>query len=275
MTRISRLSLLLKQVTRQRLPKIRQTPRVTNALQTRPGMTTEPHNMDVNGIAVEIMRKNIRHLYLRVLPASGRVRVSAPLHLDDDEIRLAVSARRGWIRRKQSQLERLQRHSSGNYVTGETHYFEGRRYRLNVVEQSCPPAVMLPDDNTIQLSVRPGADRAERGKALDHWYRKQLQDRLPALIGKWERNMGVKANEVRIRKMKTRWGTCNRRARRIWLNLELMKKPASCLEYVVVHELVHLIERKHNNRFRTLMDQFLPGWRARKARLDSTIPVLD
>lgn len=238
-------------------------------------MTIEPHNMDVNGIVVEIVRKNIRHLYLRVLPANGRVRVSAPLHLDDDEIRLAVSARLGWIRRKQSQLERLQKQSGGDYVTGESHYFEGRRYRLNVIERDGPPAVMLPDDNTLELSVRPGSDRAKREETLDHWYRKQLQDRLPALIDKWERNIGVKVNELRIRKMKTRWGTCNRRARRIWLNLELMKKPATCLEYVVVHELVHLLERKHNNRFRALMDKYLPGWRNHKDELNSAPPAFE
>ncbi len=232
-------------------------------------MTIEQRNMDIDGIAVEIVRKNIKHLYLRVIAANGRVRVSAPLHLDDDEIRLAVMSRQAWIRRKQSQLERLQRQSGGDYVTGESHYFEGVRYRLNVIEQDSPPAVMLPDESTIVLSVRPGTERSKRGETLDHWYRKQLQDRLPALIDKWERNIGVKVNEVRIRKMKTRWGTCNRRARRIWLNLELMKKPATCLEYVVVHELVHLIERKHNNRFRNLMDKHLPQWRKHKDELNS------
>ena len=232
-------------------------------------MTIEQRSIHVDGIAVEIIRKKIRHLYLRVLPANARVRVSAPLHLDDDEIRLAVSARLGWIRRKQSQFERLQKQSGGDYVTGESHYFEGRRYRLNVVERNGPPAVMLQDDSTIVLSVRPGSERTKREEALDHWYRCRLQDRLPALIDRWERNVGVKVNEVRIRKMKTRWGTCNRRARRIWLNLELMKKPATCLEYVVVHELVHLIERKHNNRFKNLMDKHLPEWRKHKDELNS------
>ena len=236
-------------------------------------MTIEPRNMDVNGIFVEIVRKNIKHLYLRILPADGRVRVSAPLRLDDDEIRLAVMSRQGWIRRKQSQLEHLRRQPRGDYVSGESHYFEGRRYRLNVIEQNSRPAVTLPDDSTMVLSVRPGSDRARREQVLDQWYRRQLQDRLPALIGNWERRMGVRVNEVRIRKMKTRWGTCNRRARRIWLNLELMKKPAACLEYVVVHELVHLLERKHNNRFRTLMDKHLPRWRNHRDELNRTPPA--
>ena len=231
-------------------------------------MTTAPRNMDVNGISVEVVRKNIKHLYLRVLPVNGRVRVSAPLRLDEDEIRSAVMSRQGWIRRKQSQLERQRRQSGGDYVTGESHYFEGRRYRLNVIEQNSRPAVTLPDDSTMVLSVRPGSDRARREQVLDQWYRRQLQDRLPALIDKWERRMGVRVNEVRIRKMKTRWGTCNRRARRIWLNLELMKKPAACLEYVVVHELVHLLERKHNNRFRDLMDRHMPQWRSHRDELN-------
>ncbi|MCY4362702.1 MAG: SprT family zinc-dependent metalloprotease [Gammaproteobacteria bacterium] len=231
-------------------------------------MTTDRLHIDVRGIAVEVVRKNIKHLYVGVYPPGGRVRVSAPLRIDKDAIRLAVISRLGWIRKRQAQFEQQERQSEREYVSGESHYFEGRRYRLDVIEQNCPPAVLRLDNNTIILSVRPGSDHVKREKVLDKWYRSQLRDRLPLLVDKWEKKIGVKVKDIRIRKMKTRWGTCNRRARRIWLNLELMKKSASCLEYVVVHELVHLIERKHNKRFKDLMDKYLPHWRNHRDELN-------
>ena len=231
-------------------------------------MTTDQISIDINGLAVDVVRKKIKHLYVGVLPPLGRVRVSAPLRLDNEAIRLAVISRLGWIRRKQAQFERQERQSQREYVTGESHYFEGRRYRLEVVEQDSPPAVVLVNNKTIVLSVRPGADRDKREEALYRWYRSRLRERLPTLVAEWERKLGIQVNEVRTRKMKTRWGTCNPRARRIWLNVELMKKPPSCLEYVVVHELVHLLERKHNNRFRKLMDKHMPQWRRRRDELN-------
>ena len=231
-------------------------------------MTTDQISIDINGLAVDVVRKKIKHLYVGVLPPLGRVRVSAPLRLDNETIRLAVISRLGWIRRKQAQFERQERQSQREYVTGESHYFEGRRYRLEVVEQDSPPAVVLLNNKTIVLSVRPGAGRDKREGTLYRWYRSRLRERLPALVAEWERKLGVQVNEVRTRKMKTRWGTCNSHARRIWLNVELMKKPASCLEYVVVHELVHLLERKHNNRFRKLMDKHMPQWRRHRDELN-------
>lgn len=231
-------------------------------------MTIRQHKININGIAVDVVRKKIKHLYVGVFPPNGRVRVSAPLRLDDDAIRLAIISRLGWIRKKQGQLEYQQRQSEREYVTGESHYFEGRRYRLDVIEQNSTPAVVPLNNSTIVLSVRPGTDRDKREAIFDRWYRSQLSDRLPALVAKWEPKVGVRVAEARIRKMKTRWGTCNRRARRIWLNLELMKKPASCLEYVVVHELVHIIERRHNDRFRDLMSKHIPEWQRLRDELN-------
>ena len=231
-------------------------------------MTTEQLRLDVCGIAVEVVRKNIKHLYVGVYPPGGRVRVSAPLRIDKDAIQLAVISRLNWIRKKQAQFERQERQSEREYVSGESHYFEGDRYRLDVIEQNSPPAVLLLNHSTLALGVRPGSDRSQREATLDRWYRGQLRDRLPALIDKWEQKIGVTVNEVRIKKMKTRWGTCNIRAHRIWLNLELMKKPPSCLEYVIVHELVHLIESKHNKQFRDLMDKHMPQWRTHRNELN-------
>ncbi len=153
-------------------------------------------------------------------------------------------------------------------MSGESHYFEGRRYRLRVIERAGRPSVRLLNNTIMQLSVPPAADRDTRDAVLQRWYRRQLRDRLPELLAKWEPRVGVDVTEARIKRMKTRWGTCQADARRIWLNLELVKKPASCLEYIVVHEMVHLIERHHNDRFRELMDRIMPRWRVHRDELN-------
>lgn len=189
------------------------------------------------------------------------MRVSAPLHFDEDAIRVAVITRLAWIRRKQSEFAKQERQPQREFVTGESHYFEGRRYRLDVIEQDCPPKVWLPNNTKITLSVRPDSDRAKREAVMQRWYRQHLRAEVPPLLEKWEPKLGVFVSEVRIKRMKTLWGSCNIGAKRIWLNLELAKKPKSCLVYVLVHEMVHLLERHHNDRFRELMDKFLPQWR--------------
>ena len=217
---------------------------------------------------MEVVRKDIKNLHLGVYPPNGRVRVAAPLRLDDDAVRLAVISRLGWIRRRQAEFERQERQSQRELVTGESHYFEGRRYRLDVGERHGPPAVRLLNNKRMALRVRPGADRHAREAVLDRWYRSQLRSRLPVLLAKWEPKVGVSVAEVRIRRMKTRWGSCNRAAGRIWLNLELVKKPVACFEYIIVHEMVHLIERTHNDRFWKLMDGLMPQWRVRRDELN-------
>lgn len=233
-------------------------------------MNTEPksYTIEIRGTAVDVVLKDIKNLHIGVYPPNGRVRVAAPLSLDDDAVRLAVISRLGWIGRQRERFQQQERQSQREFVTGESHYFEGRRYRLDVTEQSGPPSVRLLDNSTLAICVRPGSDRDKRETVLDRWYRCNLRDRLPGIIAKWEPEMGVQVNEARIRKMKTRWGTCNPAARRIWLNLELAKKPSACLEYVVVHEMVHLIERRHNDRFRKLMDRFMPLWRFHQDELN-------
>ena len=217
---------------------------------------------------MEVVRKDIKNLHVGVYPPSGRVRVAVPLHLDDDAVRLAVISRLGWIRRRKTEFERQDRQSRRELVTGESHYFEGHRFRLDVIESSGPPAVRLLNNSRMELQVRPGTDRETREAVLYRWYRRQLRNRLPPLVAKWEPKVGERVAEIRIRKMKTRWGTCTATARRIWLNLELAKKPASCLEYVLVHEMVHLIERTHSERFRCLMDGLMPRWRAHRDELN-------
>ena len=216
--------------------------------------------MDVRGTAVEVVRKDIKNLHVGVYPPIGRVRVAAPLRLDDDAVRVAIVSRLGWIRRQQAEFERQDRQSQRELVTGESHYFEGRRYRLDVMVFQGPPMMRLLNNTTMRLRVRPGSDRGTREAVFHRWYRDQLRVRVPALVTKWEQKVGVRVADVRIKKMKTRWGSCNKEARRIWMNLELAKKPVSCLEYILVHEMVHLIERSHNDRFRELMDKSMPQW---------------
>ncbi len=220
----------------------------------------EGHRIDIGGISVEVVRKDIKNLHVGVYPPGGRVRVAAPLRLDDDAVRLAVISRMGWIRRKRAEFEQQDRQSQREFVTGESHYFRGRRYRLKVIEHDGRPAVHLLNNTTLGLRIRPGDNRDAREAILHRWYRRQLRDQLPPLLAKWEGKIGVKVAEVRIKKMKTRWGSCNVEDRRIWVNLELAKKPAVCLAYILVHEIVHLIEPSHNDRFRDLMDTFMPQW---------------
>ncbi|PKM09511.1 MAG: metal-dependent hydrolase [Gammaproteobacteria bacterium HGW-Gammaproteobacteria-7] len=217
--------------------------------------------MEVGGIAVEVVRKEIKHLHVGVYPPHGRVRVAAPLRLEDEAVRLAVVSRLAWIRRHQSGFEQQDRQSQREMVTGESHYFLGRRYLLDVTEGMRRPSVSLVDNTTMRLQVRPGADREEREAVLQRWYRRQLREQLGGLVARWEPRVGRTITELRIRRMKTRWGSCNADARRIWLNLELVKKPVVCLEYILVHEMVHLIERQHTERFQKLMDQLMPTWR--------------
>ena len=234
-------------------------------------MTTsalDSHSIEVAGTLVDVVRKDIKNLHIGVYPPGGRVRVAAPLRFDDDALRMAVISRLPWIRRKQAEFEQQDRQSQREFVTGESHYFEGRRYRLDVLERDGRQGVCLLNRTTMELRVRPGAARNKREEILDRWYRRQLRRRVPSLLEKWEPELDVRVSEVGIKKMKTRWGTCNSEAGRIWLNLELAKKDPVCTEYIVVHELAHLIERGHNQRFRDLLNHLMPQWSLYRDRLN-------
>ena len=217
---------------------------------------------------MEVVRKDIKNLHLGVYPPNGRVRAAVPLRLDDEAVRLAIISRLGWIRRQQERFEQQVRQSQREMVTGESHYFQGRRYRLDVIEQNGPAGVRLRNRTTMELRVRPGTDRDKREVVLHRWYRQWLREQIPQLIATWEPVVGVIVADWGIKKMKTRWGTCNIEARRIWLNLELAKKPVSCLEYILVHEMIHFIERHHDERFRESMDTLMPQWRLHRDELN-------
>jgi len=219
------------------------------------------HQILVRGLKVDVVRKNIKNLHLGVYPPEGRVRVAAPLRVDDEAIRLAVIAKLTWIKRQQNQFQAQERQSEREYIYRESHYFFGHPYLLNVIEQNGPSRVEIKNKTRLDLYVPAGSDASKREQVILNWYRRELKAVIPQLIQKWEEILGVKVNDWGVKKMKTKWGSCNREAGRIWLNLELAKKPVQCLEYVVVHEMVHLLERNHTDRFRELMDQFMPQWR--------------
>ncbi len=233
-------------------------------------MSTEHHKIEVSGIAVDVHRKPIKNLHVGVYPPDGRVRVAAPNRLDDEAIRLAIVFRLTWIRRQQRRFAEQVRESAREMVTGESHYFRGRRYRLNVLEQSGRPRVRLAGNRTLELRVSPDTDTEARRYTMDRWYRQQLREEIPGLIDAWAPVVGVDVAESRIKRMKTLWGSCTIAARRIWFNLELIRKPTPCLEYILVHEMVHLLERHHTDRFRQLMDAFIPDWRLRRDALNQT-----
>ncbi len=230
--------------------------------------TSQSSIIEVSDIRVEVVRKPIKNLHLSVHPPDGRVRVSAPSRIDDEAVRLAVISKLRWIRRHQQTFAAQSRQSQREMVSGESHYFMGRRYRLNVLEHSGPNRIRRTGNSELTLHVRPGTDRDKREQALNEWYRQHMKSLVPDLITEWQPVIGVHVADWGIKKMKTRWGSCNTRDHRVWLNLELAKKPLHCLEYVLVHEMVHLLERHHNDRFKSLMEQFLPQWRSYRDELN-------
>jgi predicted metal-dependent hydrolase len=225
----------------------------------------------VSGVAVEVVRKDIKNLHLGVYPPHGRVRVAVPLVISDEAVRLAVIEKLGWVKRERLKFAEQPRQSQREMVNGESHYFLGKRYRLCLHEVDAPARVALRGVATLDIFTRPGASTEVRAEVLSAWYREQLKALVPALLHKWLRKLKVQPSAWGVKKMKTKWGSCNTSSGRIWVNLELAKRPVQCLEYIVVHELVHLLERSHSERFMALMDKYLPDWRARKKLLNSGI----
>ncbi|MBO0360770.1 M48 family metallopeptidase [Hymenobacter sp. BT186] len=223
--------------------------------------------VQIGDLHVEVVRKNIRSLRLTVYAADSRIRVAVPTRTSHADIEQFVKARRAWILKHQANFQARVRPAELQYVSGETHYYQGIQHVLQVHTLDGVPRVVCAPDRTLHLYVRPTDSVQQREKVLTTWYRAQLKQQLPTLIAQWQQVVGVQVQEWGVKQMKTRWGTCNIRAKRIWLNLDLIKRAPHCLEYVVVHELVHLHERLHNARFWGLMDQFMPEWRAYRDQL--------
>ncbi|MBC6607351.1 M48 family metallopeptidase [Hymenobacter sp. BT188] len=229
-------------------------------------------HIHIDGLQIEVVRKNIRTLRLTVYAPDGKVRVAAPMRMAASNIEEFVVARRVWILKHQAKFAARERPVAFAYVSGEAHFFQGKVYQLQVLEAKGRPRVAIRDEQFLELYIPQDASKEQRESVLTAWYRARLKEQLPALLAKWEPVVGKQATTWGVKQMKTRWGTCNVQAKRIWLNLELIKRPPLCLEYVVVHELVHLHERYHNARFWGFMDQFMPDWRTYKAELSQVTP---
>jgi predicted metal-dependent hydrolase len=222
-------------------------------------------------ISIEVEIKDIKNIHLSVHPPKGRVRIAAPTRMNIDTIRLYAISKLGWIKLQQKKFRSQLREAPREFLTKEGHYFLGSRYLLKVIEHNAPPSIEI-KHKTIHMLIRPGTDAAKKQVLLDEWYRAQLKELVQPLIAKWENKIGVGINELGIRRMKTKWGTCNIEAKRIWLNLELAKKPFHCIEYILVHELIHLLERNHNNKFIAYLNHYLPEWKELKSELNK-LPV--
>lgn len=232
---------------------------------------TENFTLKLNELDIEIVQKNIKHVHLSVYPPDGKVKVSAPLSMAPDTLRVFVISKLAWIKKQQSKLRAQQREAPREYLDRESHYVWGKRYLLKIEEAEAPPRIEL-KHNKLVLSVRPGASRERKQAILEAWYRDNLRQAVPALIEKWQPCMGVCVNRFYVQSMKTKWGSCSVHSGSIRLNTELAKKPRACLEYIVVHEMTHLLEPTHNSRFIGLMDRFMPKWRFYRDELNR-LPV--
>lgn len=223
--------------------------------------------VQIGSLSLQLNRKAIKNLHISVLPPDGRVRVSAPEQMTDIAIRMAVVSRIPWIKKQQREFANQPRQSDRALVSGECHYFWGKPYRLNVIERVGRHEIKV-SGGRIHLYVNPETSVENKALVLTAFYRSQLKARIEKLIPDWQSRIGVEVADWSVKKMKTKWGSCNTQSKRIWLNLELAKKPPECLEYILVHELVHLLERKHNERFRLHMDKFMSNWRDRRDLLN-------
>ncbi|MGB4659296.1 MAG: SprT family zinc-dependent metalloprotease [Mobilitalea sp.] len=221
----------------------------------------------INDIRIELERKKIKNMYLRILPPEGKVVISAPVRMSEEEITRFVTLKQEWIEKQQEKIEQRHINQELNYLSGEEIYIWGKLFVLDVRLTKGHNKVSFEADNFV-LYTKAESTREQRKKIIDYWYKEALKQEIPALFTKWEQIINVKSSDWNIRDMKTRWGTCNIRTKKICLNLQLAKKPPKCLEYVVVHELVHLLEKSHDRVFKAYMDRFLPGWRQIKKELN-------
>ena len=229
--------------------------------------------IELGDIAIEVTRKAIRNVHLSVHPPTGRVTLVAPTGTRLEVARAYATSRLGWIRNQQQKLLEQARETPRQYVERESHYVWGRRHLLHVIEKDGRPGVSL-DHRRITLTVRPGSDRQTRDAVMHRWYITLLHEAVPPLIAKWERVLGVQVSGYFLQRMKTRWGSCNHKAGNIRLNTELAKKPKDLLDYIVLHEMAHLIEPVHNERFVAILDTHYPGWREARDELNF-LPLSD
>jgi predicted metal-dependent hydrolase len=224
----------------------------------------------ISNISVEVCKKNIKNMHLYVKPPNGKVTVSAPLSMSDETIERFVRTKAGWVKRQVEKFKTQPRQSEREYVSGETMYVWGKQYFLQVEYGTGKNTLLLSGDKAI-LTVRKESSAEQREKFIREWYRNILKKEIVRLLPKWEERTGVKCSGWQTKYMTTRWGTCNIQKRKIWLNLQLAKKTQDCLEYIILHELTHLVEKYHNEAFTSMMDKYMPYWRETKRALNGQI----
>lgn len=227
--------------------------------------------LKLGDVAVDVVFKDIKNVHLSVYPPTGRVRISAPSRMSLDTIRVFAISKLGWIRQQQKKLREQERETPREYIDRESHYVWGKRYLLKVIEHDSAPAVRL-QHNRMILELRPETSSEKKRAVVEEWYRERIKETAQPLIAKWMPILGVSVNQVFVQRMKTKWGGCNPRAKSIRLNTELAKKPKECLEYILVHEMAHMLEPTHDAMFIALMDKFMPKWKYYREALNR-LPV--
>ncbi|HQU31949.1 MAG TPA: SprT family zinc-dependent metalloprotease [Candidatus Brocadia sapporoensis] len=230
-------------------------------------MSIDMQQIKLSNMRIDVIQKDIKNIHLSVYPPAGRVRISAPLRMDLETIRVFAISKLSWIKKQQQRLLRQEREAPRECLTRESHYYMGKRCLMKVIEHNAAPRVIL-KHSAVELYVRPHTSIEKKRIVLEEWYRRKLKEIASGYVEYWMKKMRVEDVEYAIKKMKTKWGSCSREAKRIWLNLELAKKPKECIEYIIVHEMVHLLERHHNERFIAYMDNYLPKWRFYKEELN-------
>lgn len=223
--------------------------------------------IELGDLSIEVTRKAIRNVHLSVHPPTGRVTLVAPTGTRLEVARAYAISRLGWIRDQQKKLHAQARETPRQYIERESHYVWGRRYLLHVIEKEGRPGVTL-DHRRLTLTVRPGTNTEKRAAIIHRWHKRLMHEAVPPLVQKWQKNLGVTVSGYYLQRMKTKWGSCNHQAGNIRLNTELVKKPKDLLEYIIVHEMAHLLEPTHNERFITLLDKHLPSWREARQELN-------
>lgn len=234
-------------------------------------MTIKQESFTIGSVEIDVVRKDIKNMHLAVYPPLGRVRLAAPMNTDLEVLRLFCISKLSWLKKNIKTFQNQARETARDYVSGESHYLQGKRYLLKIVHHKGHSKIEVVG-NKIIFHTKEISTTEDRAKVFKEWYRKELKKQIPKLLTKWESVIEVKANEWGVKQMKTKWGTCNIEDKRIWLNLELAKKPPICLEYILVHELVHFLERNHNDKFIAYMDKFMPKWRLHRNELNN-LPI--
>lgn len=235
-------------------------------------MSINSETLQIANIEIDVFRKDIKNMYLAVYPPFGKIRLSIPKNTNEEVIRLFLIDKLGWIKKQVKNFKSQSRETRRNYISGESHFFRGKRYMLEIIETDKFSKVSLVGTKKIIMEVPKKTSRDYRFSLMEEWYRNEMRNIIPTILRKWEIIIGVNAKSYGIRKMKTKWGSCNVDSAKLWFNLELIKKPSICMEYIIVHELIHLIEKKHNNQFIKLMDKYMPNWRVYEFELNN-LPI--